>query len=234
MTPFKTLFKRPAAIGLLAVAAAVLSGCASTPAPTLLTLPAAVAARPATANPALSPVVQPAPMPVLALSRVDAPEYIVSRRVRYRTDSSTLAEWPDTYWAERIEVSLSRELVAALRQQLPGWSICEANCAEASPAAAMRVVLNRMDYTRGDRTLRANVRIVVTTADLIPRGLHDRELSYEIAGGADSAQAQARAYADLLARVAVDASSLVGAPAAASVPGSAPGSAAGERPRARP
>ncbi len=218
-----TLFKKPAAVLSLIVATLLVVGCASTPAPTLLTLPAAVMGSPAASVPA---GVLTGASPVLALARIEVPEYLVSRRVRYRTNDATLAEWPDTYWAERIEVSLSREFVAALRDRLPIWRVCEANCGEMSPALGLRVVLNRMDYTRGDRSLKANVRIVLTSTDRLPRVLHDEERSYEISASADDAQSQARAYADLLSRVAADASGLVVVPAV----GVSPGVGAGANP----
>jgi uncharacterized lipoprotein YmbA len=213
------ILKRHGAVLSILAAFLGLSGCASTPAPVLLTLP------PVVASPALQASANGAPTrasPVLALARIDAPEYIVSRRVRYRTDDSTLAEWPDTYWAERIEVSLSREFVAAMRDRLPDWRVCDANCGELSPALNLRVVLNRMDYKRSEKLLRANVRIILSTSDRLPRALQDQERSYAIATGADNAQAQARSYADLLSRVAADASGLVALP----IPSGAPVSGA--------
>jgi uncharacterized lipoprotein YmbA len=204
-----SIFKRHGAVLSILAAFLGLAGCASSPAPVLLTLPAAVSG-PASSAPAI--VAPTGGFPVLALARIDAPEYIVSRRVRYRTDDSTLAEWPDTYWAERIEVSLSREFVAAMRDRLPNWRVCDANCGELSPALNLRVVLNRMDYTRSEKLLRANVRIILSTSDRLPRTLQDRERSYEIATGADNAQAQARSYSGLLSRVAADAAGLVALP----------------------
>jgi uncharacterized lipoprotein YmbA len=211
------MLKRHGAILSIVAASLGFAGCASTPAPVLLTLPAAVAAPVSSAS---TMVVPTDALPVLALARIDAPEYIVSRRVRYRTDGSTLSEWPDTYWAERIEVSLSREFAAAMRDRLPNWRMCDANCGELSPALNLRVVLNRMDYNRGERLLRANVRIILSTSDRLPRTLQDQERSYEIAAGADSAQAQARSYSDLLSRVATDASRLVALPIPARGPAS--------------
>ncbi len=209
------ILKRHGAVLSFLAALLALAGCASTPAPVLLTLPAAIAS----STLPVPPIgVLTDASPVLALARIDAPEYIVSRRVRYRTDDSTLAEWPDTYWAERIEVSLSREFVAAMRDRLPNWRVCDANCSELSPALNLRVVLNRMDYTRSEKLLRANVRIILSTPDRLPRVLQDQERNYEIATGADNAQAQAKSYADLLSRVAADASGLIALPIAASAP----------------
>ena len=86
-----TYFKLRTGAMLVAMCAA-LAGCASTPAPTLLTLPSTSSLAPSSS---LAPTASAA-APVLALARMEIPEYIVSRRVRYRADSSTLAEWPDT------------------------------------------------------------------------------------------------------------------------------------------
>lgn len=202
-----SIIRRHAAALSVLGASLVIGGCASTPAPTLITLPAVNSAASASAAP-----MAVGPLPVLSLARVDAPEYVVSRRVRYRTDASTLAEWPDTYWAERIEISLSRELVAAMRGGLPGWSVCDANCGELAPAMTLRIVIDRMDYFRSEKMLRAKVRMITTTTERPPRALKDLDRSYEISASGDSAQAQAKSYSDLLARVAADATLLVGPP----------------------
>ncbi|RYX93434.1 MAG: hypothetical protein EOO28_18720 [Comamonadaceae bacterium] len=202
-----SIIRRHAAALSILAASLVIGGCASTPAPTLITLPAVNSAAPGSTAP-----IAVGPLPVLALARVDAPEYVVSRRVRYRTDASTLAEWPDTYWAERIEISLSRELVAAMRGALPGWSVCDANCGELAPAMTLRIVIDRMDYFRGEKMLRAKVRMITATAERPPSALKDLDRSYEISANGDSAQAQAKSYSDLLARVAADATALVGPP----------------------
>lgn len=183
----------------LAFAAVLLAGCASTPAPVLLTLPPAATATDASAPP------MTAAAPVLALSRIEIPEYLVSRRVRYRADGSTLAEWPDTYWGERIEIGVSREFTSALRQRLPGWRLCESNCREQSPVATLQVAIDRMDYVRTERQLQASMHLSLWSGDRIPRLLQSDERSYRIAGDGDSAQSQARALTELLRRIAADA-----------------------------
>ena len=101
---------------LLCLAAATgFAGCASSdPPPLLLTLSssAMVAAPSASASPA-------SPQRTLMLRRVGLPEYLQSRRVRYRDSASSLADWPHTWWAERIEIGVTRELTEALRVRLP-------------------------------------------------------------------------------------------------------------------
>lgn len=195
------LHRRAAAIALAAATAALVAGCASAPdrPPTLLTLPkvAAEATAPLAAPPGEGAT--------LALARLDIPEYLVSRRVRYRTDDSTLAEWPDTFWAERIEVGMSREFASALRARLPGWRLCESQCAEWSPVAGLRVVIDRMDYSRAQGRLLASARIAVVRRGADARTANSQRFDYELKAGADTPQAQAQAYADLLDRLATDA-----------------------------
>lgn len=189
---------RRARAGWLLAAALALAGCASSPAPTLLTLPSAAAPSGPVPGPA-------AGAPVLAVARLDMPEYLVSRRVRYRADSSTLAEWPNTFWAERIEIGMSREFAAALRERLPGWRICETNCHERGAVATLRVVFSRVDYLRSEGLLRASARLVIVGAGARPAESLDQERRYELAVRGDGPQAQAQAYAALLALLAKDA-----------------------------
>lgn len=195
---------RRARAGCMLAAALSLAGCASSPAPTLLTLPSASAPSGLVPGPA-------ADAPVLAVARLDMPEYLVSRRVRYRADSSTLAEWPNTFWAERIEIGMSREFAAALRERLPGWRICEANCHERGAVATLRVVFSRVDYLRGEGLLRASARLVVGGNGAQPTERLDQERRYELAARGDGPQAQAQAYAALLAQLASDAAAGVAA-----------------------
>jgi uncharacterized lipoprotein YmbA len=191
--------------------AGVLAGCAATsPAPVLLTLPPAVAID-AAAAPAPAPG---APPQVLAVQRIDVPEYLAARRVRFRADASTLAEWPNTYWAERIEIGASREFTAALRQQLPGWRLCEANCSEQSASLSARVELTRMDFIAGEQRLVGSARLAVWSADRTPRLLRSEERAYTLPADARTPQAHAQAITELLRRVAVDTAGLVNAASA--------------------
>ena len=208
---------RPAtlAAALLAISLSTgLGGCVSSvPAPLLLTLPSVAlhgdapgqAATPATLTPS-------ATAPLLVLRRVELPEYLVSRRVRYRTDATTLGEWPNTYWAERIEIGVGREFAAALRQQLPGWAVCDTDCGDAAPLRTLEVELLSMDFLRGTQTLRARARLTVRGRDkghtndnvapaAAPRAPSD-ELTYDLPAGADTPQAHAQAITTLLQQLA--------------------------------
>jgi uncharacterized lipoprotein YmbA len=120
-----------------------LAACASNaPPPLLLTLPAAAAAPAAATTPSRT-------SRTLVLRRVSLPEYLLTRRVRYRDSASSLADWPNTYWAERIEVAVTRATAEALRARLPGWVVCEGACADSTPADAVLVVDYRMfDFIR--------------------------------------------------------------------------------------
>ena len=182
--------------------AGLLAACAS-PAPVLLTLPPAAAAV-ASATPGAS-----TSAPLLAVRRVNIPEYLVARRVRYRADASTLAEWPNTFWAERIEIGVSREFVSALRQQLPGWALCDTNCGDPVPALSLQVDLVPMDYVRSTRRLQARARIVLSSGATPARELKTLALNYELAATGDTAQAHAQAISELIRQVAQAAAPLV-------------------------
>ena len=211
------LHRRAAALALTVATAAFVAGCVSTPdrPPTLLTLPGPTASTPAPVTAA------PREGSTLAIARLDIPEYLVSRRVRYRTDGSTLAEWPDTFWAERIEVGMSREFASALRARLPGWRLCESQCAQWSPVAGLRVVIDRMDYSRAQRRLLASARIAVVRRGADARHANSQRFDYELKAGADTPQAQAQAYADLLDRLATDAAAAVAGVTALAAPSTA-------------
>ncbi len=201
------------AFALALVAATVLCGCASSPspAPILLSLPPALASVAGTAA-AEAPAATGAASPkLLAIRRVGIPEYLVARRVRYRSDASTLAEWPNTYWAERIEIGVSREFMSALRQQLPGWELCESTCGDREPSLALQVEMVPMDFVRSAQQLQARARITVSSAGAAQRTLQATELTYAIPAAADTAQAQAGAVTELLRRVAAATAPLVAA-----------------------
>lgn len=180
---------------------AALAGCASAPPSVLLALPAAVP--PATAVRKVTSA-----MPVLAVGRLDLPEYLVSKRVRYKVDGTTVGEWPETFWAERIEVGATREFVAALQQQLPAWRICDANCSELLPAAALQVAVIQMDYVRSAARLHGKVRITVG-GNAASKEMRGEERVYDVVAQGDTAQAQAQAVTELLRRIATDAAALV-------------------------
>ncbi len=188
--------------------ACVLAACASsTPAPVLLTLPPALAAAPAPAIDSTASVA--APSTVLAVRRLNLPEYLVARRVRFRADASTLAEWPNTYWAERIEIGMSREFVAALRQQLSDWTLCDGQCGDLTPQLNLQVDFAPLDFVRATQKLQARARMTVSDGGAPPKVLRTAEASFDIAAGADTAQAQAQAMAELVQQAAAVAAPLV-------------------------
>jgi len=181
-----------------------LAGCAAAPPPMLVTLPA-TAAGPAAAPPA------GATARVIALRRLEIPEYLKARRIRFRADDATLAEWPNAYWAERLEVAATEAFGDALRRHLPGWEICESSCSERSAALSLQLQLTRMDYVRNEKRLHAEARLSVWSTDRPARLVRTEQRSYTIDGGADSPQSHARAIAQLLDRLAEDAAPSVGA-----------------------
>jgi uncharacterized lipoprotein YmbA len=196
--------RRGARALLISLLVSLLGACASpSPAPVLLTLPPALTAA------TLAPPAPAASAPILAVRRVAIPEYMVARRVRYRADAATLAEWPNTYWAERIEIGVSREFVSVLRQQLPGWTLCDTNCGDQVPTLTLNVDLVPMDYLRGAQKLTARARIVVSGRGAVPQVLQTVEKAYELPSGADTAQAQAQAITELIRQVAAVAAPLV-------------------------
>ena len=196
----------PLTLAMTLALAVLLAACAaSSPAPVLLTLPPAaqtVAAAPAVPS-------ATAASPLLAVRRINIPEYLVARRVRYRADASTLAEWPNTYWAERIEIGVSREFMSALRAQLPGWSLCDTSCGDQVPALTLQVDLVPMDYLRSAQKLQARARITLSGAGVSPTVIQTQELAYDLPATADTAQAQAQTIATLLQQVAAATAPLI-------------------------
>jgi uncharacterized lipoprotein YmbA len=188
------------------VLAGVLAGCAaSSPAPVLLMLPSEAAPM---ADAAAAPQAA-ASMPLIAVRRVAIPEYIVARRVRYRADPSTLAEWPNTYWAERVEIGVSHAFLAALRRELPGALLCDVSCGDHAPALTLQVDLMPLDFVRSSQKLVAHARIALSGAGAAPKVLQTLERDYAIPATADTAQAQAQAMATLIQQTAAAAAPLV-------------------------
>ncbi|AKJ26981.1 PqiC family protein [Caldimonas brevitalea] len=195
MTPVRRPACRPL-VGLLLLAA-LAGGCANDKPPsTLLTLPPATLRTP--------PATAPGQALALAVRRVAVPEYLLTRRVRYRADSSTLAEWPQTYWAERFEVGVTREFIAALRQALPGWTICEGSCTDRVADLSLNVDLAPLDYQRAQRLLTADARITLASPSLQPRTQPLVERRLEVHSQTDTPQGQAQALIEVLQTLAVD------------------------------
>lgn len=175
---------------LILAGAVLLAACASqAPRPTLITVPNLAAASPAPSAVA---------GPVLVVRRVGVPEYLASRRVRFRADASTLAEWPDTWWAERIEVGVSREFTAALRQALPGWTLCEGSCGDRTATYSLQVELQPLDYLRGQARLQASGQAIISTTDAPPRVLRSLALSLDRPVTSDTPQAHAQAISEVV------------------------------------
>ena len=201
--------KRGVSTVLMAVSiVTLLVACASpSPAPVLLTIPPSASVSVPTA--AATPPDASASTPLLAVRRVNIPEYMVARRVRYRADPATMAEWPNTYWAERIEIGISREFVSALRQQLPGWAMCDTNCGDLSPTLSLQIDLVPMDYVRSTQKLQARARITVSGPGALPVVLKTSESTYDLPGSGDTAQSQAQTIATLIQQVAAAAGPMV-------------------------
>lgn len=126
--------------------AVLLAACAAPDKPvTLLTLPPRLDTPP------------PAPLDaarVLQIGRVSIPEYLSARSARYRADDSSLRPWPSTVWAERLEISLTRDLAAALRTRLPGWQVCDDHC-PAPPSHRLTVDLTVLEHQRSRAELQS-------------------------------------------------------------------------------
>jgi uncharacterized lipoprotein YmbA len=144
-----------------------LTGCASSPAARLLSLPLPTQATPGEADAALPheatmpPCGQPATSRVLSVRRINIPEYLQTSKVRFRQADSVMGEWPNTAWAERLEVGLSDHLIMRLRLALPGWTVCDRSCPSAASAASASILtldLAPLDYVRAQNQLRAEAR----------------------------------------------------------------------------
>lgn len=185
---------------------ALLGACASAPPPrTLLALPPTVGVAASTGKPAPAPVsalAQRAEAPLLVVRRFAIPEHLQSRRVRFRADASTLGEWPDTVWAERIEAAMTREFVAALRPGLPSHEVCEASCGERLPTLSLTVELQPLDFMRASRRLQAHARISLAASAREAKALGSAEFDFDLPAAADTPQAQAEAMSELLRQLA--------------------------------
>ncbi len=204
--------------GLIGVIFCLIS-CASTPDPALIALPRSEGGGIQTAKEFTARGTDG----VLLVRRLTIPEYMMSRRVRFWTDNGYLAEWPDTYWAERIEIGMSREFVAILREQLPGWTICDATCLQGTPDVILKVDLLRLDVIRGQRRIEAIAQIQAATAQKDPLRAPKTNASHQtplitVPISSDTAQGEAQALALVLqglARAAATSAELAWVPAAA-------------------
>jgi uncharacterized lipoprotein YmbA len=136
---------------------------------------------------------------VLLVRSLTVPEYMRSRRVRYWADPETVAQWPDAYWAERIEVGMTREFIAALRAALPRWRICEANCGDSTPAISLTVDLLRLDLVRRQHEILVTAQPAISDTAVPPSPARlDPIWHLATPVTADSAQGEAQAIATML------------------------------------
>ena len=196
MTP---IFSKLAAASL----AVLMSACATKDAPSvLLALPS-----PAIAQGGDTPSRQLLPgSPTLIVGRLELPEYWQARSVRYRSDGVTVSTWPDTYWAERVEIGVSRHLTIEMGQAANGWLVCDSAC-EPPPSAAWRlkVVMPTLDYHRDEQRL-----VGTATWTLLPlpgtarlgHAVMRGQQSLDIKADADTPQAQAQAMSRLVHELA--------------------------------
>lgn len=194
----------PARAALMSVSLAVLlHGCASKESPsTLLALPS-----PSSVDlPAQKTVAQGA-APLLLVGRLDIPEYWQSRSVRYRSDGITVMPWPDTYWAERVEVGLSRNFALEMERAAGRWQVCSSGCelGATTPAWRLKVVLPSMDYRRDARKLEATAHwtlIPLPTATRTGAQIVQGQLQLDVQAEGDTPQAQAQAMGALTRELA--------------------------------
>lgn len=185
-TKFTTLVRMACLASLLSLLAA----CSSAPPPQFITLP--ISETPLSASPVASAASSTGP--VLVVRRVGVPEYLDVSAVRFRAEDSALGEWPNTTWAERPAVALTRELVARLRAALPGWTVCDGSCPGGLSGWVLQAEWGPLDYQRDSKQLRAELRYTVTAADASTAARSAvKRLSLPVSP--DSATGQARALA---------------------------------------
>ncbi len=200
-----TILKRRLAMAHASVLVALtLSACSTAPAPALLSLPlppAPAVALPPAATPSASAV---SAARFLTLRRVNIPEYLQTDTVRYRLSDSTLAEWPNTAWAERLEVGLTNHLALLLRQALPSWTVCDAHCPSMPGGQVLIVNIAPMDYLRASSQLRADVNWRITGPGSSPTPIFAGGGTSSTTVTPDSPVGQAAAMSALLQQVAQD------------------------------
>lgn len=192
----------------LGLAALSLSGCSTPPPPTLLSLPLP----PATPAPevrlaalaASAPSAAASAPKFLTLRRVNIPEYLQTDAVRYRNADNTQTEWPGTAWAERLEVGLTNQLALLLRQALPDWTVCDANCPSLPNGQILIVNIAPLDYLRPTGQLRADVSWRVTGPGSVPTPWASGASHPSLTVSPDTPVGQATAISALLDGLAKD------------------------------
>lgn len=181
-----------------------LSGCAGKAPPVvLLSLPSVAA--PAAASPMVA-TSQAKPSPLIIVRRIQIPEYLQSAYVRYRDSAQTLAEWPATRWAERLEVGMTRHLTQQLNSVLKAGAACDTACIGAAHAVNLSVSYQTLDAQRHANVMQAQISWWMTPASGEPpaNGLHQLTLSepIEVDSAAGHADALARVNAQLARQIA--------------------------------
>ncbi len=202
MTSLRRRFAISHALVILALG---LSACSTAPVPTLLSLPLPPArpmATPMAAAPAASAASSSSPARFLTLRRVNIPEYLQTDAVRYRNADSTLAEWPNTAWAERLEVGLTNHLALLLRQALPDWTVCDSHCPSMPTGQVLIINIAPLDYVRASGELRADVSWRITGPGSSPTPVFSGGGTSTKPVAADSPVGQAAAMSALLDQVA--------------------------------
>jgi uncharacterized lipoprotein YmbA len=174
----------------IAAAASVLGGCASQPDPVLLAF--------ASERLGTTQVVRAPDAPVVLVHRITIPEYMSSRRVRYRSDADTLAEWPNTYWAERIETGMTRSFTLALQGAMPGATVCESPCDGLIPTAVVDVDIVQLDFVRSEQRLTTSARTGVSFGATTQRQVFQANWRWAHSARSPNAPGQAEATLAML------------------------------------
>lgn len=144
--------------------------------------------------------------PTLIVGRVELPEYWQSRSVRYRGTGASVEAWPDTYWAERVEIGVSRHMAIEMGRAAQDWLVCDGACEP--PAGAtwrLKVILPQLEYRRAERRLDASANWTLLP---LPAALHlghavvRGQQSFSVKADADSPHAQAEALTALTRQIA--------------------------------
>jgi uncharacterized lipoprotein YmbA len=185
------------------VAALVVVGCSSAPPPRLLLLTNDV-------------VVPPAPQakvrPLLVVRAVRLPEYMDRRALVYQSGEAELKKIPDTVWAERPEVAITRWLALQLAADLPDLEVRAFSAEPAGSAAeTLYIELDNFEaralpgtspelrlrggwHLNGDRAANGRLNFDVTLGSLEPAdvstamGTAMRQAAQTIADGVKSAK----------------------------------------------
>lgn len=187
----------------MVVLALGLGACSTAPMPTLLSLPLPPS-QPVTPAVVASPASTASAPRFITLRRVNIPEYLQTDAVRYRQADSTLAEWPNTAWAERLEVGLTNHLALLLRQALPSWTVCDSHCPSMPTGQVLIVNMAPLDYVRNAGQLRADVNWRITGPGSTPTPVFSGSTTTSTPVTPDTPVGQAAAMSQLLNQVAQD------------------------------